>query len=347
LLLSLLCVAAIMLRPQAFFLIPILGLVFAFNIFKRNHRQNIALGVPLVISIILFLSYNKITLGSFTFSRFQVLPNIGSAIFFLDDSGNYSEETQAIIDTINNSFSPEQKEIIQTSYSFAKLSEIFTLENYNKFFLFWDVYQKNPDELEELAKKSRMNNLVPYFKFVVVNFVNYFKVTASDYFFYYTELNRRRATIEVGDHFTFFKDSEDTFRLIFHEYADQILQREKLTCTGIVTSDDYMSNFASENIWIKLNHYYQVLYSRLFYNYAWVFLFWIAFLISVLLIWIKTYDIPFLMIQFFFVLVLMNYVLLSLTVPPVPRYIFPTEIFLYLYPISVTLWMRKRFLRPA
>lgn len=343
--LSLFCVAAIMLRPQAFFLVPILGVVFAFNILKKNHRQNLALAVPLAVSIILLLSYNKLTFGSFSFSRFQVLPNIGSAIFFLDNSGEYSKETQAVIDSVSNSFSPEEKETIKNSWSYSKLSEIFTVENYNKFFLFWDVYQTKPDELKELAKNSRMKNLVPYFKFAVVNFINYFKVTASDYFFYYTELNRRRATIETGDHFTFFKDSEDTFRLIFHEYADQILQKEKLDKTGIVTSDDYMSNFSNEKLWIKLNHYYQVLYTRIFYNYAWIFFFWTAFLISVLLIVIKTYDTPLLLTQLFFAAVLMNYVLLSLTVPPVPRYIYPTEFFLYLYPVSLVFWLTSRFLR--
>ncbi len=345
LILSALYTVAVLLRPQAFFLIPVFGIVFLYNILRRNHKQNLALFAPLTVSVILFLGYNKLTFGSFSFSKFQVLPNIGSAIFFLDESGGYSPQTQAVIDSVNHTFTHDEKETIRNSYSYSKLTEIFTLENYNKFFLFWDVYQTNPDELKALAKNSRMKNFVPYCKFVAVNFINYFKVTGSDYFFYYNDLNRRKSAIEVGDHFTFFKDSEDTFRLIFHEYADQILQKTKLTKTGIVTSEDYMSNFPNEKIGIKLNHYYQVVYNKLFYNYAWVIFFWLTFFVSASLIILKIHDHHLLAIQLFFVTVLMNYILLSLTVTPVPRYIYPTEFFLYFYPVCFIFWAGNRFAR--
>jgi len=342
-LLSLFFAIAVLLRPQSFFLIPVIGGVCIYNLLKKNHRQNLAFLTPLLSVIILFLAYNKMTFGSFSFSKFQALPDIGSAIFFLDDSGNYSEQTKAIIDSVNRSFSPEERKIIRTSCSYSRLSQVFTVDNYNKFFLFWEVYQNNPDELKMLARNSRIINFRQYCKFIMVNFINYFKVTASDFFFYYTELNRRKATIEIGDHFTFFKDSEDTFRMIFHEYADPILQKRKLDKTGILTSEDYMTNFNKERLMVKINHFYQVLFNKIMYNYAWVFLFWIAFIISAAFILLKKHDLRLLMLQFFFVVVLMNYLLLSLTVPPVSRYIFPTEFFLYFYPVSLLFWINGRF----
>lgn len=344
-LLASLSVGTLMLmRLQGFYFLPVAAAISAYLLIKRQYRQTVWLMLPALSLMLLFLTYNKFTFGSFQYSKFQTMNSLGSSVFYLDDGDHYSEKTRSIIKKVKESFAEDDRHALASSWSYKKLSGIFSISNYDKMWEFRQVYEAHPEELKRLAVNSKKKCPFCYLKFVYVNLVNSFLAMGGTYYFYYNELVNRRYYMEQTGEFTFMSLPEEAYRLTFGEYADVILKKAGLWKTGIISEDlDYTRGFKNENKAVKLNHYYQIMYSKIFGSRLWLFFFGLAAVFSLFRIIIsRVGDSGLLLLQLPALMLLMNNMLVSFSIPPAASYVFPTEIFLYFYPVSVALYFCRK-----
>ncbi|HXH17919.1 MAG TPA: hypothetical protein VNJ07_02460 [Chitinophagales bacterium] len=330
------CWLLILLRPQGFYVLPALALVVAGLSVKREFKKAASLVVPLAMLLLLLFAYNKATFGNFLFGQYGSRQALGAAVFYLDDTGAYSPEIKAVIQKINDSFTDEEREILRGSWSYQELSKVFNVTNWDKVWEFHRLFKTHSDELRQLGKNSMKQHPDFYLKFIYTNFIYCFLLNRDDYFFYYNELVNRKFYIEQSNEFTFMELPEEDYRHTFGEYTDIIRKKSKLTKTGIIRDDDYTSDFGSEKFLVKLNHYYQIVFAELFSNSLWLWLAALSAGISaVLVIRSRLKHDELLLLQIPLLLVIFNNILISLSIPPLDGYVFPTRFFLYFYPLSI------------
>ncbi|GIV33408.1 MAG: hypothetical protein KatS3mg031_0943 [Chitinophagales bacterium] len=337
LLASLSIAALILIRPQGFFVIPAAAGLLGFLAYRKSWRRMLALLVPGGLLMLSLLMYNKATFGKLAYGNFRTFIALGSAMFFLDTEGDYSDSTRVLIMKVQNSFTDTEKQLLRHSWSFRKLSPIYNTTHFDKEYWFMDIYKNNRDEFEKLTAESKRKNFTGYLKFIYVNFVNSFLNGVSDYFFYYNELVNRKYYIEQSEEFTFLPLPDSVYRQTFGEYTDLIQKRKPVEKRGIITADNnYTDHFSREKWVIRLNHYYQILFAKVFSSVAWVILYFVALaivLVELVRSRFKNYEAWLLLIPGS--MPLLNNLLISLSVIPLLRYVYPTEIFIVLFPLCL------------
>jgi len=333
----------ILIRQQGLFLVPVWLVITFYLVLNRQFTNSLLFSAPLILGILLFFSYNKHVYNYFGFSK--VMTKLGISVFYLDTLDTYSEGTSKIIAEINSHFSAEDRNILNESWSYPKLKKIITMENYDRVWAFYKVFYQNPGEFNRLAKNSF--SLKGYLKFVYSNFIAFFDLTTQKFPFYYQNLFDRQFTL------TNLFDSTNTdksYRIIFKEFYPYVHHEKKLSA-GIIDGNkpSYASRMHEEVPFIKVVYHYHRMYNTLFKNLSWIILYFLSFIFSIVL-FLSAREIrrDVLIMAVLFAMPLLNNFVVTLSIPPVERYVFPTEVFYYLYLsciLTITIKIGHRYFR--
>ncbi|HXH17918.1 MAG TPA: hypothetical protein VNJ07_02455 [Chitinophagales bacterium] len=341
---SLLLALMPLLRTQCFYVVPLVGILAFVLLAKKKFIQAALLASPFVLILMISSVYNKTTFGSFFFGKYGLVVSLAKVVFYLDDGGDYSPEVKAAIKRVNDSFSEEDKHTVRYSWSAKKLRKVFDIGNYDdKSGEFKTLFDTHRAELEKLAAHSRKKNPILYLKFIYTNFIYCFLLNYDKYYFYYNELVNRKYYIEKSKAFDYPEFTEAEYQQIYKEYTDFIRQKLPLPRSGIIGEDDYVSGFADENFFVKLNHYYQIAHAGIFSNLLWLVMLLLTIAFSVWeMLRARFPEAEILILQIPLVCILFNYGVVSLTIPPLDGYVYPTKFFVYFYPLSIAcyLWMK-------
>ena len=343
---SILCGLMFYLRHQGLYIIPVVGILLLVLIVERRTSQLAGLVFPILLLFAASSIYNKISTGSFFLGDRAIITAISPAVFFLDESGEYPEEVKAIIRKVVESYSEEEKAILRESWSFKQLRKVITVDYYDdkggEFIPLFDTHVK---DLKRLAFNSKKEHLLIYIKYIYTNFIYCFLINYDDYFFYYNELVNRKYYIESSSYYHHPELSESDYNVIYKEYADYVLKKDALPKSGIIKGENYVDGFSSENFWVKLNHYYQIIHARIFSNLIWLVYFVLASAVSLALILKSRLKEPeILLLQISFIFVICNFIVVSVSIPPLYSYVYPTKFFVYFYPLSISYYLLYRLL---
>lgn len=344
------CALLILMRQQGLFVVPMVALIVVIHLFRKQFTQAMAMVVPIFFILSASFIYNIATFGSAFFGKYKLGSDLGKAVFYLDDAANYSPEVAAIIRKVNDSFTDEDRRILRESWSYTKLAGVFDIDHYDKAWEFNALFDSHAAELQRLADVSRKRNFILYVKFVYTNLIKSFVINYEHYYFYYNELVNRIYYLQQSDEFTQMNLPEKDYQIIFKEYADVVLKKQVLQKTGIITHDlEYVNTFADEKLFIRLNHYYQIIFSKLMGNMFWLLILALCFVLScAAVVHTRFKDPEILWLQIPLALAILNHGLVSISIPPLDSYVYPTRFFLYFYPLSVFYYfINKQWRTPA
>ena len=296
--------------------------------------------------------YNYFTIGKFTNSEFGALVNLGSSACFIEPDSSYNNRANELINKSNKTFTLNDKEILNNSWNYYELSSVFTADNYLKYsYIIHNLNdsvidlndcktsdiekviandRKSFNEANIIATDAKLKHPKLYLKFIYVNFIGLNKNISYPKYFYFNEIISRCIFLKSNE----FKLKDTTaLKLVFKEYKNIVIGTDSFKANDKYASADFIKK---EPILIKLNHYFQIVYSKLFRNFLWNFTFWCIYLYSFIML-IKSrfknlnYFIIFNMGNFLF----FSFILISLSVVPHPLYSYSTDFVYYLMPAFV------------
>ncbi|MBP6731638.1 MAG: hypothetical protein KA149_06250 [Chitinophagales bacterium] len=226
-------------KQAAIFMLPLVALAAGYLLYKKMYGQARLFVLPSLAGVLLFCSYNYISLGKFAYSPFGGFNLVGTTIMYMHTSPKYPAEVNNCIANVKQQIPADEIEIINRSFNPLALQRVFH-NHYN------DCHKLMVCILNEPTSQKRIH-LSPmaeyesiyydisltairqhpaiYFKFVGTMLLNYFvasgfslvtkmEISAEEKREYYDNLNQHFC--KPGLSSTFCKLKEDTQRSSFN-----------------------------------------------------------------------------------------------------------------------------------
>lgn len=268
---SVLAGITILIRPQGFFIIPI-TLLFAGHLLLIHKKKAHALVsvIPLFSMLLLNSTYNYFTYHKFTFTDFTAMNNLGSSIYMLETSTAYPDYVNDVIAEENSHIPEEKKQIIFHSTKYSELKNVFNF--WDDAWIFRRLTQHYPpetarqnlnDQINQIATDAKQKHPDIYLKFILTNLVLYYDNFTKPYFFYYNELTNR-CHYWSTDEYT--KGDDAIIRLTWKNMLPYPKGNKQFTFCNKMATDGFAVYFAKEPVLLKANHYWNLVYNKLFSN---------------------------------------------------------------------------------
>lgn len=269
----------VLLRPQGLFIVPVLILLFWVVFFKKREKRKAYLFA--LINFTLYFSvalYNQSTTGSFTVlpSKFGLITKAGTNIFNLSYPENTDPKVAAIVDKINTSFTPEQKNIINNSWNYTSLKTVFTNKNYDLCWNFYSVADTNPQELKKVLDYSSSGSVKMRVKIAYYTVIHYFNAGCNYSLFYANSFNNRS---QILCNSAEFKNQGGKYEsaIFAKEYAvltDTTVSANIKDAACIYFKETFKNR--SSSMLFKLAYVWDFATNRILFSYFWLVLFFIS-----------------------------------------------------------------------
>lgn len=319
---------SILLRPQGLFLTPIiLILFFDLTRYKQFKRLFYSLSI-LLIPIIGIIIYNKATINTVSYTgKFSTLVSVGSSIFCLEPNEKYSSEVNEGINDINSRINLENKKKFAESWDIIDLSKRTSLKDYDLKYQFSHLLSTHENELKQLAFDAKKKHPYIYLKFVLAGIIKSFRTVVQPYHFYYNEIVNRKIFFKkeeaIRNGVLINRRAKATLKEFTEYYNDKKDNDFALTPYETITWEEGMSN---ESFLVKVLFYYHVVLNKILNT---PFLL-VLFFSSTFLVFKNK------LLLFTNLTILANHGLISLSIIPMPAYLFPTKV-LIIFTVAVTI----------
>ena len=340
----------IIIRQQAYFLIAAMVLIIIFLLINKRKKEILSLALPFLLVLLPVYVYNSFTIGRFVLSEFGAAANLGSSVFYIETDSSYPKKVNDLISQTNNSFNPADKEIINNSWNYRKLQNAFSGANYDKFWTL--MYQLNDsvddfnnremlDMANKIAKDAKKKHPKIYAKFFINSMIGFNENIAIPYYFYFNEIINRCHFFGTNE---FVRDPY-SMKLVMKEYAGIVQGIDSINKSKTYQSEEFMSeHLKNEPLLIKLNHYFELIYSKIFRNYLWIVIFWLIYLYAFyMLIRSKGKNREYFLIFNTGNLMILSSILVSMVIIPVARYSYSTEFVYYFLPALLIPLLLEKF----
>jgi len=287
LLLSIFIACAVLIRPNAIFLISIYLFVLLFmQINRYSYKKVLSLLLPMPLIFLAYLTYNNYTLGKYSFSF------LGNATLFAVTSYMWEPDPKFPADINNNLVSrfkaeipPKDREIIENSWDFDALYQTVVPLIDKAFYAkdaayvkaalvdYSNVNKTTDPQADTLMGKIALHAIKShpdiYIKFFLMNFTDYF-----------------------GDKFSwrinFYRDMS---RLLQNMYIDGLINNDHITSVvkldqpvknkHIVISENHKDVVVKPTVLVVLNDVFTTLLVNIYDNSIWTYLYFAVFIISI------------------------------------------------------------------
>jgi hypothetical protein len=123
---SLSAAGTILVRPAGVFLVLILALTFVFMVRNRFGRGGIiAVALPCAVVLLMQMTYNSLTIGTFSLSAFSEHAMISLTSTFLEPDAAYGHTANRAIARCHSTFRQKHRRILDTSWNPVAIKSVF------------------------------------------------------------------------------------------------------------------------------------------------------------------------------------------------------------------------------
>lgn len=323
----------ILLRPQGLFLLGILipACVIYYINFK-NFKVLIPLLLPVSLSFLLLLTYNNYTFGKFRYSKFDTLSKLCYIINIIDVNPAYPASLNETIVEVKKDLGYDAKSIIAApGFNFYALDSIYNNGRYAYGYAFMDFIKNDPESIEKLISTSQKNYPQDKWKQFIICFLRFYKLEAKTNYFYYNELTNRKKYIDGTEYpMIIYKDN---YPIIWRDWYKPMSEHKIGNFPILEPNCNYSVLLKKEPFLLRQINRYEFVYNLIFSRSFWQIIYFITIIISGLLILFKLFrfsKIDSILLWTF--VPLLNSILVSLIIPPIYYYVFPTKLFFMLAP---------------
>ena len=339
---SLLFAAVILLRPQGLFLIGLLlAVCIIYYVNYRSTKILLPLLMPAALVYILLLSYNYCTFGKFKYSKFDTMSKLGYIINTIDVSPDYPDELNNRIKDYQQTIGGNCRDVIcSPGFNFRALDTVYNNDRYSCCWAFLPFIKSNPDVVEKLIANSVKSCPQNAWKEFVVCFIRFYQTECKTNYFYFNELTNRKKYIEGPENFYDQPEKRADYSIIWRDWAKQVVDHKAGNYPILDPGPHFDQLRRQQPLIIRLINYYEVVFNLVFSNKIWLLFYVVSALIAAGLLLLNLFRLnkmdALLLLPFF---PFLNSVLVSLIIPPIYYYIFPTRFFFMLSPFLVLFYV--------
>lgn len=184
------CVAAviILLRPAGLFLLVICIMVVIFQALKKGELFSASLSLlPIIFIVVTVCSYNKATMGMFSFVPFGVVSLAGATSVHWEEDASLSLQFNEFIRQHNQSIDSEDKSILKTSWDHVLLYQVYSKyfdPSIGRGFLAGQRDYDGYRAMKKMAWIAIVSHPKQYLKFFVSQFIGFFRNAEAERAFY-------------------------------------------------------------------------------------------------------------------------------------------------------------------
>jgi hypothetical protein len=340
---SLLFAGIILLRPQGLFLIGIvLAVCIIYFVNYRSTNFLVAFLLPAIIIYAMLLAYNYATFGMFKYSKFDTMSKLGYIINTIDVSPDYPQALNDRIKDYQLTMGGNCRDVIcSQGFNFQSLDTVYNNDRYSYCWAFLPIIKSNPEAVEKLIANSGKSCPQNAWKEFIVCFIRYYqKMECKTNYFYFNELINRKHYIEGSENYYDVVEKREFYPIVWRNWSKQVVDHYAGKYPILDAGTDFDKLRKQQPVVLRLINIYDVVYNAIFSNKVWLLLYLISTLMAGVILLYNFFRFAkmdaILLLPFF---PFLNSILVSLIIPPIYYYIFPTRFFFMLSPFIVIFYL--------
>jgi len=358
--------AALLVRPSALFLVPVIFLVLFFLLVnRRGLRPVLAFVLPPCITLLALASYNHFTIGAFSASTFGEHALVSFTNTLMTPHPSYPEPMNAAITRCLNRIRPLHRQVIETSRDPERINRILQkYYNLNRRLMFNTLSRREDPQAADLYMKWRpmlrragwdaiRSRPAIYLKFVASNLQVYLFHRKTDHDFY-AALQRRRALAHRYRQRFSGRSAEEIFRALRIYYKQDYLDTLSIGFSRAFLKEywdldpldkDGIHHLLKQPLQLgflhRVHRFVEHWHNTLFRSNLWIYLYFAVLLVT-LSRWIlsRFRHLGAFVLAVLTVSALLHGVLVSMSALPTDRLNYPLDYVIYLAPLLLPLALR-------